>query len=352
MAQGMDGTRDIPAERVDFPKTTRLLDEIAMEARETAGNETMTDAQVAERVETILLDKIKEGDKAAVFQLGLLYFHQDQFTKAINLFTRAKDYDYQSAFMYGIMKYDGLGAEVNMKEGLECMIMIANSESRMSKHLVPAARYNIGRAYYQGFGEMQSDSEAEKWFLLAADDGNPKASIKAQSILGMFYSRLDGEFHDLKKAFFWHSEACGNGSLESQGALGVMYSIGIGVKRDIDAAYICLKEASERGNVYAMGNLVTLYYKSKLYTKACDLGYKVAQLNEEDVPTLAAETDCLPYYIAKGIAMACFIYARCLIFGHSLKPDKDLAEAYYSKCYKFDPDMCALLQHTTQQGAI
>ncbi len=54
-----------------------------------------------------------------------------------------------------------------------------------------------------------------KYWTLAADDGNPKASVKAQSILGMVYSCKD--FLDLKKAFFWHSEACGNGSLESQG---------------------------------------------------------------------------------------------------------------------------------------
>ena len=54
-----------------------------------------------------------------------------------------------------------------------------------------------------------------RWWLLAADDGNPKGSIKAQTTLGMFYSRE--ESLDLKKAFFWHSEACGNGSLESQG---------------------------------------------------------------------------------------------------------------------------------------
>ena len=54
-----------------------------------------------------------------------------------------------------------------------------------------------------------------RYWLLAADDGNPKASIKAQSMLGMFYSREEKQ--DLKKAFFWHSEACGNGSLESQG---------------------------------------------------------------------------------------------------------------------------------------
>jgi TPR repeat protein len=53
------------------------------------------------------------------------------------------------------------------------------------------------------------------WWLFAADDGNPRASVKAQTTLGFFYSRE--ESRDLKKAFFWHSEACGNGSLESQG---------------------------------------------------------------------------------------------------------------------------------------
>lgn len=56
-----------------------------------------------------------------------------------------------------------------------------------------------------------------RWWLLAADDGDPKASIKAQTMLGMFYSRPD--FLNLNKSFFWHSEACGNGSLESQGIL-------------------------------------------------------------------------------------------------------------------------------------
>ena len=58
-----------------------------------------------------------------------------------------------------------------------------------------------------------------RWWLLAADDGNPKGSVKAQSMLGMYYSRQDKHVQDLKKAFFWHSEACGNGSLESQGYL-------------------------------------------------------------------------------------------------------------------------------------
>lgn len=80
------------------------------------------------------------------------------------------------------------------------------------------AYYNIGKAYYQGFGVKQSDEETEKYWLLAADEGNPKACVTAMTLLGFLYSRkLHPELFDLKKAFFWHNEACGNGSLESQG---------------------------------------------------------------------------------------------------------------------------------------
>ena len=57
-----------------------------------------------------------------------------------------------------------------------------------------------------------------RFWLLAADNGNPDASVKAQSTLGLFYS--SGDSMDMKKAFYWHSEACGNGSLESQGFFG------------------------------------------------------------------------------------------------------------------------------------
>ena len=67
-----------------------------------------------------------------------------------------------------------------------------------------------------------------RYWLLAADDGNPKGSLIAQTILGMYYSRPDTK--NLKKAFFWHSEACGNGSIESQGNIFMPPLLGIHMK--------------------------------------------------------------------------------------------------------------------------
>ncbi|ESO98363.1 hypothetical protein LOTGIDRAFT_84170, partial [Lottia gigantea] len=284
-----------------------------------------------EKVEEVLHGKIKNGEKTAYFQLGLFYLEQEIYNdKALQCFKESKDFDNQSLYQYGVMLYDGIGCEPQTTEGMECLLKVASCKSKSVKHLLPALQYNIGRAYFQGFGvKRQSDAEAEKWWLLAADDGNPKGSVKAQSSLGMFYSRE--ETLDLKKAFFWHSEACGNGSLESQGALGVMYENGIGCKKDPDSGYICLKEASDRGNVYAMGNLIAHYYRRKLFSKSGALALRVAQLNGKDIPILAKETECLPAFICKGISMACFYLARSHVAGLGVNVDQEEAKKYYSK---------------------
>ena len=49
------------------------------------------------------------------------------------------------------------------KGALELMKALSNATSRHAQHLLTAVRFNIGRAYFQGYGvKRQSDSEAEK----------------------------------------------------------------------------------------------------------------------------------------------------------------------------------------------
>ena len=79
------------------------------------------------------------------------------------------------------------------------MEAICNSKHKQAQNVIPFARYNLGRAYYEGKGVKQSDNTAEQYWLLAAKDGDPSGSIKAQSVLGMFYSRNGEPSYDLKK---------------------------------------------------------------------------------------------------------------------------------------------------------
>ena len=49
------------------------------------------------------------------------------------------------------------------KKAVDYLRKIALSESKQAKHLCCAAQYNLGRAYFQGYGvKRQSDAEAEK----------------------------------------------------------------------------------------------------------------------------------------------------------------------------------------------
>jgi len=312
-------------------------------------NKDAIDEDPPEKIEAILQEHLQSGNRNALFPLGQFYYQQGRYDKAMHYFELAcNDGDWQAAFQLGVMFYDGLNCEPDLKRGFQLMHQVATSRAARAHHLVHAAQFNVGRAFYQGFGVKRSDEDAERYWLMAAADGSPKGCIKAQSTLGLFYSLPD--HLDLKKAFFWHSEACGNGSLESQGALGVMYLEGLGVKKDYDKAFICLKDASSRGNVYAMAQLVSYYYQRKLYTKTVELAARVSQL--EDVAEVSRQTGCMPEYIRKGISMASFYYARCLSLGRGVLKDEFEAKRLFSQSFHFDPDTCSKLQKMAQHGDI
>lgn len=75
---------------------------------------------------------------------------------------------------------------------------IANTKNNGKSNLIASARYNLGRAYLQGFGVKQSSDEAERLWILAAQ-GDEDGSIRAQTALGLFYSQE--ESLDLQKVF-------------------------------------------------------------------------------------------------------------------------------------------------------
>ncbi|XP_074131034.1 LRP2-binding protein isoform X1 [Sminthopsis crassicaudata] len=293
-------------------------------------------SKLVEKALQLLKERIKKGDPLARFLRGQLYFEEGWYEEALDQFEEIQENDHQAVYQLGVMYYDGLGTKANPEKGVEYMKKILESPCPKTRHLKYAAAYNLGRAYHEGQGVPHNDEEAERLWLFAADNGNPKASVKAQSILGLYYSTKEPQ--ELEKAFFWHSEACGNGNLESQGALGLMYFYGQGIHQDIDAALQCLRQAADRGNVYAQGNLVEYYYKMKFFTKCVAFSKRISEYDIcHDVPTIAQMTDCLPEYITKGIAKASFYYARCLQLGLGITKDEAEARKYYAKACHLCP---------------
>ncbi|XP_058253420.1 LRP2-binding protein isoform X3 [Hemibagrus wyckioides] len=298
---------------------------------------------LVKEAEKLLKNRAEAGDTQASLLLGHLYYAEGHYSEAEAVFDGIKDKEPQALYQLAVMYYDGLGTTTNPSKAVEYMRRVAEWDKGSVRY---AALYNLGRAYMQGYGVQASREEAEKYWLIAADNGNPNASMEAQSSLGLFYS--SPEIRDLKRAFHWHSEACSNGSLESQGALGIMYLYGYGVSKDLSAALDRLTEAAMRGNVYAQGHLVAYYYQRKVYTRAALLAKRVGKY--EDISAIAKFTGCNPEYICKGIAIGLFYYARCLQLGRGVAQNTEKALHYYNKAALMNPEVFKDLQMDLTYG--
>ncbi|XP_065071610.1 LRP2-binding protein-like [Rhopilema esculentum] len=330
---------------VDSPLNT--AESIPKQDANTDVNETeIIDAQII----ADLFQRIQAGDNYAKFELGQFYFERREYTDAKKLFDEISNENMQAIYQLAVMYYDGLGVETNYKRAVEMMKTVIGTQDPQWEFLVPYAQYQLGRAFFEGFGVEQSDSEAEMLWIKAARDGDPDGSVKAQTTLGMFYSRPGEDTYDIQKAHFWHQEATGNGSLESQAALGLLYQHGLGVIKDNKASYKCLKSAAERGNIYAIGNMSYYYYKLKLFNNAVDFAQRAISIT--DAEKVAEVTGCLVHYIRKGIAMSCFVYGRCLAKGYGIYRDQQTALKYYAKAAEFDLDIASHLQELMIQGYI
>ena len=51
----------------------------------------------------------------------------------------------------------------------------------------------------------------------------------------------------------------------------------------------------------------------------------------ENVEQIAKVTDCLILYVAKGIALGCFVYARCLYKGHGAEKNEEKAINWFKR---------------------
>lgn len=301
---------------------------------------------------------IVKNDIPEEFRSALKLYREKEYEQAVELLEQCCDYYPPAQYQLACMSYDGLGKTENHSLAVKMMKEIVETSSPNYSVLIPCAQYNIGRAYYEGFGVKQSDREAEKWWLLSVKDGDASGCIKAQSILAMFYSRRGEETTDFKKSHYWHQEATANGSIESQATLGVMYEFGLGVVKDKESSFKCFKSAAEKGNIFAMGNLALQYFRFKMFRNSLEVARKLVSL--QDTAQLSRDTDCLEAYIKKGISLGLFLYGRCVekgVIEQLLEDGEELGEQeppvyWYSKAAIMEPDTAQYMQDLVSHNEI
>ena len=107
-------------------------------------------------------------------------------------------------------------------------------------------QFELGRRLAWGLDGTKKDPRAGlKWFLLAAEQGHPRA----QTQLGMAYQKGRGVGRDIPESVKWMRKAADQGHAKAQFELGVYYRDGKGVPRDEVLGLMWLLLSQERGGI-------------------------------------------------------------------------------------------------------
>ncbi|MGA2561643.1 MAG: tetratricopeptide repeat protein [Terracidiphilus sp.] len=142
-------------------------------------------------------------------------------------------------------------AQMTANKGMDRELLVrANAGDATSQYLV-------GFAYQNGVGVPKDLAQAAKWFLKAADGGNPRS----MEILGTLYEGgLGGLPKDDVQAVSWYRKAAEAGRALSMARLGSMYEAGRGgVAKDDVQAESWYRKAAEAGNGLGMVSLGAMY---------------------------------------------------------------------------------------------
>ena len=146
-----------------------------------------------------------------------------------------------------------------------------------------SATRQLADAYYLGReGAEQDFSEAARWYLKLAQQGD----VRAQTTLGLMYSRGYGVKKDPQAAHRWWSFAAAANDPGAQYNLGLSFANGDGVAQDYARAAQWYDKAAQRTHVQAQHNLGLLYHEGTGVAKDPVRAYfwvKVAALQGDDL---------------------------------------------------------------------
>jgi TPR repeat protein len=188
----------------------------------------------------------KQGDSDA--QGGMLGF---AYTKAVaeganvepswNALRRsAREGNRVSETYLGYICATGFGMTRDDTEALKWYFLAAGQSNSVAQAFVASA-------YFDGTFGATNIPEAFKWARHAAEHGNPLA----QFVLGSCYQKGGGVTQDFRKASEWFEKSAKLGLVEAQTALAFAYRDGKGVPKDYVRSYKWFDLAALQGNTNA-----------------------------------------------------------------------------------------------------
>lgn len=147
-------------EEASSTKSVSQISDLGWEGSPTSGLSASSKA-VAEKC---LKKRVAAGDRRAVFYLGQLYFDTAEYEKAQELFLTIASSNVFAQYQLGVMMFEGLGFEQDLKKGFRMMLTVALSKWKTpeQEEVIHKAQYNIARAYFTGYGTSCSEDDAKR----------------------------------------------------------------------------------------------------------------------------------------------------------------------------------------------
>ena len=230
----------------------------------------------------------EKNESRCLTELGLAYENgngvEENPQKAVEYMTRAAEQDYGYAqFKMGDYYFFGCGSCLeDNKKAVEWyekavaneipMAMLRmgdyylydydslNESEKAFAYFKKAAEYEwynegLGICYEMGIGEEDNETEAFKYYTLAADNGNVTSMYRT----GLCYYNGVGVKQNYAEAYRWFTDAAGNENIGAAYYLGKMQMYGEGCTPDPEAAVQWLLKAAEKNNDKAQFELGNAY---------------------------------------------------------------------------------------------
>ncbi len=187
---------------------------------------------------------IANGNALAMLRLGEYYLYDydklNESEKAFTYFKQAAEQEFYNEGI-GICYEMGIGVEENETEAFKYYTLAANNGNTMSM-------YRTGLCHYNGVGVKQNLQEAFRWFNDAAGNEN----IHACYYVGKMLMYGEGCTPNPENGLQWLQKAAEAGSDKAQFELGNAYLSGNGVEENDEIAMEWFEKAAENGNEKAL----------------------------------------------------------------------------------------------------
>jgi TPR repeat protein len=235
------------------------------------------------------------------------YLGEPNYIEAVFWFKKAAQQgDENGQFYLAYCYLDGLGLEVNTKEGirlleqaiekkqkyalgmlgeiyLEGKYGVEKNETKALDFLKQAAlqgdadaAYSVARLYKYSTSSTQNKNEAVKWYIKAAEMGN----MNGQTEIAEMYLRGEGVTKNIQESIKWYEKATEQSDSEKSAfwaelRLGELYEEGEVVPRDIQTAMKWYRKGANQNEINCIYRLAKLLYNDNNH-KESFVWFKIA----------------------------------------------------------------------------